>query len=207
MKNISFLLLLFVSSSMMFGQSEIIKISSERNENIIKIYAENTSAEAYNVELNINSTGFKHTRVCPIFETIQGGEKMYMTTLISKKGELANYSVSLKFSPSHPAGGGKKNKEIASEVSNTDVSTGIIVFSKNGCGRCKSVEKFLKEHNVAYTGMNISKNPNDASLMWQKLSEDGFTGKSVQTPVFIVNGTMYYNLPDYNELLRSLAKN
>lgn len=188
----------------MGAQSDIIKISSERTENIIKIYAENTANESYNVELNIISTGFKHTKACPIVTAIQAGEKQYMTTLISKKGEKASYSVSMKFAPTHPTSG-LKTSEVASEISNRDVSKGIIVFSKDGCGRCKSVDKFLKDHNVEFTDLNITKNPNDASLMWQQLAADGYTGKSIQTPVFIVNGTMYYNLPDYNQLLKSLA--
>ena len=126
-----------------------INITTEKEDNLVKFYAENTSDVAYNIELLINSTGFKHTRECPIIETIEAKEKKYLTTLIPKKEEQQSYSLNLKYSEARP--------ELSSvitlpseNVSQVDCNKGIIVFSKEGCGRCKHVEQFLSEKNSRF---------------------------------------------------------
>ena len=198
-----------ISLFLVFGLSaqnnEIIKLHSERNDNIIKIYAENFGDESYEVTLNINSTGFKHTNECPLIETIQPGEKKYMTSLIAKKNEQATYSMSMKYSPTHP-NMKKTQSQITGEMSDVDLRSGLFVFEKDGCGRCKSVITFLKNEGIEYTALNISKSAGDNSLMWKVLSDDGYTGRSVQTPVIVVNGKAHYNLTDYNALLKSLVE-
>ena len=204
MKRILSILIVIITVGSHFGQSnEIIKISSERNEGIIKIFAENIAKESYEVEININSKGFKHTNTCPITVTLQGGEKAHVTTLIAKKDEEASYSISLKYTPTHPEVG-QKVRQVASEISKVDISEGVFVFSKEGCGRCKHVERFLSSHNIPYTKLNISKNPGDNSLMWTKLNEAGYTNSSVATPVISVDGKLHTNPELINDLLKEL---
>ena len=192
---------LFITTLVVGQKEQPIKITSERNENIIKMYAENSGNEAYKIELIINSKGFKHTRECPIIETVPPGVKLYLTSLIAKKEEAAEYSINLKYAPTHPSG----KRQIDSDVSDIDLSEGIFVFSKQGCGRCKAVEKYMIDNDIEFTKLDISKNSGDAALMWKQLWDSGFSGNEVNTPVIVVNGDIHYNLNDYNKLLKKIA--
>ena len=84
--------------------------------------------------------------------------------MIAKKDSKASYSISLKYYEAHA---NKGKKVIASEIPDIDMSKGIFVFSKEGCGRCQAVEKYLNESSISFTKLNITKNTQYASLMWQ----------------------------------------
>lgn len=200
MKNIILSVLsIFVFSSTCLSQEETVKITSERIENIVKLFAENTSDEIYNIELTVISTGFKHIKNYPILESIQPGEKKYITQMIAKKNEEASYKISLAYSKAQVK---KVAKERIGEISSTDISKGVVIFTKDGCGRCKSVERFVKENKIEHTLLNITKNPSTNSLMWRTLADSGYTKQTVQTPVLVINGKIHYNVNNYNSLIR-----
>jgi glutaredoxin len=203
MKNIILTIFsIFLGASVCLCQDQVVKITSERNDNIVNLFAENTSDEIYNIELTVISTGFKHVNNYPILKTVNPQEKKYITQIIAKKNEEASYNISLEYSKAQNKP--KQNEQI-SKISTQDISKGIIIFTKDGCGRCKSVERFVKENNIEHTLLNITKNPNDNSLMWRTLADKGYSKKTVQTPVLIINGKIHYNVNDYNSLIRDAS--
>ena len=109
----------------------------------------------------------------------------------------SNYSISYK---SYKKGaGGPKITSVDAKVSEPKAERpglrkGVVVFSKDGCGKCQYAVKYLKENNIQFQEINISKSEDDQSLMWKMLMEDGFADTYVQTPVILVNGKANYNM-------------
>ncbi|MBK8701650.1 MAG: glutaredoxin [Saprospiraceae bacterium] len=81
-----------------------------------------------------------------------------------------------------------------SRATRPDLGKGIVIFSKDGCGKCAYAIKYMKEKNLTFKEINISANEADKKLMWDTLLSGGFSGTSVQTPVIMVDGKVHYNM-------------
>jgi len=78
----------------------------------------------------------------------------------------------------------------------------IIVYTKEGCGRCKYVEGYMKENKIKHTELPISKKENQTA-MWTLLKEDGLKG-SVTMPVVMIGKKLYYNMKDLKSFVAKL---
>ena len=190
------LLSLFIATTMGAQKNDIDLLKTESG-NEITYYAKSNVREAMTLEMNVEGTGFTSSVPLPAVVDLKSYEKKLILKITLDPSGNSNYSVSYK---SYKKGaGGPKITSVDAKVSEPKaerpgLKKGIVVFSKDGCGKCQYAVKYLKENNIQFQEINISKSEDDQSLMWKMLMEDGFADNYVQTPVILVNGKANYNM-------------
>ncbi|MBK7787489.1 MAG: glutaredoxin [Saprospiraceae bacterium] len=187
---------LFIASTLLAQKNDIDLLKTESG-NEITYYAKSNVREAMTLEMNVEGTGFTCSVPLPAVVDLKSYEKKLILKITLDPSGNSNYSVSYK---SYKKGaGGPKITSVDAKVSEPQaerpgLKKGVVVFSKDGCGKCQYAVKYLKENNIQFQEINISKSEDDQSLMWKMLMEDGFADTYVQTPVILVNGKANYNM-------------
>ncbi|MBK7008542.1 MAG: glutaredoxin [Saprospiraceae bacterium] len=187
---------LFIASTLLAQKNDIDLLKTESG-NEITYYAKSNVREAMTLEMNVEGTGFTCSVPLPAVVDLKSYEKKLILKITLDPSGNSNYSVSYK---SYKKGaGGPKITSVDAKVSEPQaerpgLKKGVVVFSKDGCGKCQYAVKYLKENNIKFQEINISKSEDDQSLMWKMLMEDGFADTYVQTPVILVNGKANYNM-------------
>lgn len=187
---------LFIASTLLAQKNDIDLLKTESG-NEITYYAKSNVREAMTLEMNVEGTGFTCSVSLPAVVDLKSYEKKLILKITLDPSGNSNYSVSYK---SYKKGaGGPKITSVDAKVSEPQaerpgLKKGVVVFSKDGCGKCQYAVKYLKENNIKFQEINISKSEDDQSLMWKMLMEDGFADTYVQTPVILVNGKANYNM-------------
>jgi len=78
----------------------------------------------------------------------------------------------------------------------------IIVYTKEGCGRCKYVEGYMKENKIKHKELSVANKENQME-MWALLKKDGLKG-SVTMPVVLIGKKLYYNMKDLKSFVAKL---
>ena len=84
---------------------------------------------------------------------------------------------------------------------------GILVFSKNGCGRCTYAHNYLEKNKLDFKEINISTSSANKDFFWDTLRKSGFNKRTVKTPVLVVDGKVHSHLPDLKGFLKDLKAN
>ena len=182
-----------MASSLMFGQNKDIEILKSEEGNEITYYAKSNVREVMTVEMNVEGSGFTTSVPLPVKAELSAFEKKELVKIILDASGNSSYNVSFK----QYKGSVKPQQNASTQkptLSNEALNRGIVVFSKDGCGKCTYAKNYFKEKGKAFTELNISKNESDEQLMWDKLKEAGFSGGTVQTPVIVVDGKVHYNM-------------
>ena len=190
------LLSLFIATTVVAQKNDIDLLKTESG-NEITYYAKSNVREAMTLEMNVEGSGFTSSVPLPAVVDLKSYEKKLILKITLDPSGNSNYSISYK---SYKKGaGGPKITSVDAKVSEPKAERpglrkGVVVFSKDGCGKCQYAVKYLKENNIQFQEINISKSEDDQSLMWKMLMEDGFADTYVQTPVILVNGKANYNM-------------
>ncbi len=175
---------------MVSAQSKDVELIKTENGQEVTYAAKSLSRETLILELNITGTGITTNVSMPSKIELKPFEKKEAVKITL--GESASYNVSYKIIKTNT---GAKTSMVKTEKKNRpDLEKGIVVFSKDGCGKCTYAKNFLKEKGKPFTELNISQNEEDQNYMWQKLQDAGFSGGSVQTPVIMIDGKINYNM-------------
>lgn len=198
----------FFAVAMLMAQKNDIDLLKTESGNEITYYAKSNVREAMTLEMNVEGTGFACSVPLPAIVDLKSYEKKLILKLTLDPSGNSNYSVSYK---SYKKGaGGPRITSVDAKVTEAkpdrpELKKGVVVFSKDGCGKCQYAVKYLKENNIQFQEINISKSEDDQSLMWRMLVEDGFADTYVQTPVILVNGKAHYNM-DIKSFLPTLKR-
>lgn len=193
------LFLAVLSSQCLFAQKNDVDLLKSEMGNEVTYYAKNNVRDAMTVEINIEGTGFTCNVPLPAKVDLRSYEKKFLIKLTLDPSGNSNYSVSYKTykkaaAPAGPVITGTGSKVTMGPQDRPELKKGIVVFSKDGCGKCQYAINYLNEKKIPYKELNISKDEADQKYMWQVLMESGFNATSVQTPVIMVNGKAHYNM-------------
>ncbi len=181
---------LFSICSILSAQSKDVELIKTENGNETTFHAKSLTRDNMILELNIEGSGFTTSVSLPARVEVKAFEKKEVVKITM--GENASYKISYKVMKS--SNGGATPMNTAPLADRTALNKGIVVFSKDGCGKCTYAKNTLKDKGKNFTELNISKNEDDQSFMWQKLGEAGFSGGSVQTPVIMIDGKVHFNM-------------
>ncbi len=199
-----FFLLAIGFSTMVFSQKDV-EILKAENGSVITYYAKSNVKGPVSVEFGLEGQNFTTSVSMPVKTELKSLEKKELVKITM--GEGASYQVSFKYmkgavgqgAPSIPTT--TANSEGSKE--RPELLKGIVIFSKDGCGKCEFAKSTLKQKGKTFTELNITKNEADADYMWKKLQDGGFSGGSVQTPVIMIDGKVYFNM-DLNVFLKDI---
>lgn len=188
----SFILFMLVCVNL-FSQNKDVELLKSQNGNEIIYYAKNNLRETVTVEVNVEGNGFSTSIPMPASIELRSYEKKEAVKLTLAAD--ASYSVSYKYykGKTAPKTSNKNSSENMS-VNPEELNKGIVVFSKDGCGKCNFVKNNLTNKSKTFKDLNISTNSEHEQLMWKKLQDAGFKGGSVQTPVVMIDGKVFYNM-------------
>jgi glutaredoxin len=185
------LLFFFACGLMLNAQTKDVELIKSENGNEVTFNAKSLSRDVIIVELNVTGSGFTTNVSLPTKIELKAFEKKEAVKITL--GESASYSISYKVTKSIPNATGTINTT-TQKIERKDLEKGIVVFSKDGCGKCTYAKNYLKDKGKTFKEVNISLSEDDQNYMWQKLQEAGFSGGSVQTPVIMIDGKMHFNM-------------
>lgn len=231
MKMFLSLVVLISFSLSAIAQNEV-ELLEERTDDGITLTAINhLSDQAVEIVLKINSVGFGLKKEETFTEIVPADGRVLMVTLVPTPNRKCTYSANLSYTTKGKTATKQKtvatkstqtktSKEVEVDKSvrqkavsnNTEVDKsnplagkkGIVVYSKNGCGRCDFVTKYLTENNIPFEDLNISTDKTADKQMADVLFANGFKGGSFTTPVITVDDKMYYNIKDLKSFLDEL---
>lgn len=207
---LSILLFLFCAIGLIAQKNDVELLKSEAG-NEITYYVKSNVRDAMTVEMNVEGSGFTASAPMPVKTDLNAFEKKLLVKITLDPSGNSSYNVSYRTykKTSAPAGpqftGIKSNVSTSSGEDRPELKKGVVVFSKDGCGKCQYAKNYLKENNIAFKELNISQSDEDQQYMWKALMDGGFSGSSVQTPVIMVDGKIHYNM-DLKAFLSGLKK-
>ncbi len=83
------------------------------------------------------------------------------------------------------------------------INQGIVVFNKDGCGRCSYTTNFLIENGIPFRIIDITKNRENLNLMFELLEKNGVK-ESIRTPVIMQNGVLSHSHEDLMSFLEQM---
>lgn len=221
-----FIFMLFSFSS--FAQNAI-ELVEEKTDKGIVLTAVNTTDQSVEVILTLNSSGFGLKKEEKFVEVIDAKAKIEMVTLVPMPGRNCTYSANVAYSSKTEAPVTQRvtttrkttttsapvakqstpaaKKQVAQKAKPENPMTGkkgIVVYSKNGCGRCDYVTKYLSDNNIPFTDLNITTDKEADDQMGKVLFANGFKGGSFTTPVITVDESVHYNIKDLKSFLAKL---
>jgi glutaredoxin len=192
-----------------YSQSNDIELLDRNEDGIVYIDAKNNSDNDIEVKLTLTFSGMSADKESPITELVPKNSTKQLAAL-TMTGGPASYNTSLSYSIKTTASANRSDMNTTPIITNTDLvipQQGILVFSKNGCGRCTFAHNHLTNNNIKFKEINISENDENSQFFWKTLKESGFTGNSVQTPVIVVDGKVHTKIKDLKGFLNSISEN
>lgn len=206
MKNLIVFFLFFMSLSL-FGQKKNVEFQIKKGKNRIAFKGINKSDFDQEVVLYFNSIKGLFGYSKPITKIIPAKKKIEFVELRFNGKYSYNYSYRAKSKPTEEQKS-VWNAKIASHdfKEGSELNKGIVIFSKDGCSRCKMSIDYLLKNKVDFQVVNISKNEKYRNLMWKTIRSNGENLKRVPTPVIIVDGKLYHSFKDLKGFLKKLKK-
>lgn len=192
------------------AQKNDVELLKSEAGNEITYYVKSNVRDAMTVEMNIEGTGFTTSVPVPVKTDLTAFEKKLLVKINLDPSGNSSYNVSYRTykktsTPSGPQITGIRSGFTTGSAERPELKKGVVLFSKDGCGKCQYAKNYLKENNIAFQELNISQNTEDQQYMWKALMEGGFNDSSVQTPVIMVDGKIHYNM-DLKAFLAGLKK-
>ncbi len=196
-----------LSSFLLTAQKKEVKFQVKKGNN--KILFKGTNNSDFDQEVTL------------YFKSIQGlyGYSKPVTKVIPAKNKIeflelrftGKYSYKYTFTArSKPTEQQKKDWEAKVKSHNfkagSQLDQGIVVFSKEGCSRCKLTVDYFVKNEVPFQVINISDNKENSKLMWKTLRDNGEKINRVSTPVILVEGKPHHKFKDLKRFLKKLKK-
>lgn len=190
-----------------FAQQDV-ELMDVKQDNEVLLYAQNNRSEEVEITLHADIKGYTSSVSIPHTMKIATKTREKVLTLTPTQEIEHGY----QFSVSYNLPGKYSIREITpvqTHIQSQSVSTEIdpskiYIFSKNGCGRCALVTKYLKDKTIGYIELNTSEQQSNNRFMFDQLEKSGFKGGSVTMPVILYKNKVHYNIPDLTALLKSL---
>jgi glutaredoxin len=198
-----FLLLPLVNIS---GQAQDIELIEEREDRVVRLYAQNHTDDELDMTLTAQIIGFETKDANPVKKLLGPKAKELLLTLTAPKGVACEYQTSVSYKkvrkPITGTEAGRKNRTTGVELNPTKIN----VFTQDGCGRCEFVVKYLQDNNIPFLELNTSIHDPNQTKMFEILQEAGFKGNSVQMPVVVQKDKTEYNIKDLASWVKKMNK-
>lgn len=190
MKPFLFVLFLVAVFSPAFSQEEV-EVFQKENGNQTLIVGKNNIDEPFEITLDVASKGFTTADIFPKKIVLQGKEEKILASLSCPPKTACEYGTSISYK--------KVNKPVKRLTRTTGVQinpTKVNVFTKDDCARCAFVISEFEKNKVVFLELNTTLAPSNNELMFENLREAGYKENTIQMPVVIHDGKVYYNIKD-----------
>ncbi len=210
---------LFLSATL-WAQGNDIEIFEKKEGNKNIVMARNIGKVSYKVTLTIEAEGMIVSPGIVVEGIVPAGYMKELATLEPQPGVSWSYGYEVSFieykgQPTTTGDKGAKSdlnqiSQSAAEVPippvlATELSTApIMVYTREGCGRCSFVKKELSKKQIEFEEVDVNSGSPEADNMWKLLRDSGFTGSTVTMPVVKINGELHYNIKDLSGFIEEI---
>jgi glutaredoxin len=199
-----FILLFTFACCNAFTQSDI-EITEERDAKFVKLFATNNLDEEVLITFNLDLLGFTTTTIFPVKKTLAAKQKAEMASLSINSETDCSYESSVSYTKKVVPKKLTHSASASPKLTNIQMNTNKVnVFTKDGCGRCTFVIKYLEDNKIPYVELNTSAHEPNNDLMFDELQKSGFKSGSVSMPVVIYNGKTSYSITNLQEFVKTL---
>ena len=172
-----------------YAQKNPVELLTEEKGQVTRYFAKSFSKVPMYVQLTLEGTGFTCEKGTTIVEMVKPLAKQEIAVI--QKDPTQAFSIRVSFAcASSPLAFESKTSEVQKEQESPMpmLEKGLVLFTKNGCGRCTSLVSALQKDEILFQEINLSTDKDMSPLMWKKLEEAGYTAKTVTTPVVLIEG-------------------
>lgn len=206
MKFIFSLLTLLLFQNLSSVQAQDIQVFERKDGKKNIVVARNIGKIGYTVTIKVTSTGMNVTPSATVEAQLPPGTMKDMVTIEPIPGEAWSYSYEASYqeivanqpktATGAPTGPGSSASILPEEA--------MIVYTKEGCGRCAMVKKDLTFRGIEFTEVDVNGTSPEVTHMWDQLRSMGYAGASITLPVVRLDGKYHYNIPDLKSFLSKI---
>lgn len=201
MRSFLFLYLLVLLPHMSFSQEKEVAVSYALTKDSVVFYLKNNMQKQVEITLNLNVTNLRGHNNAPMTRVVAAADSVRLIML----APVPNARWSYKYTYMRHYDGDKEAKAIdLLGTTKEEFDSSVLVFDKNGCSRCDRTLAYLDENKVPHHILNISADERNRDLMYQYLIEQGFNASVVTTPVIVIKGKVYYDIPNLSQFLKKI---
>ncbi|MCW5519465.1 hypothetical protein J1N09_06425 [Aureitalea sp. L0-47] len=198
---VSILLILTVNVCVL-AQDRPVKITDERVNNRLMIYAVNENEVDLDVSIKVKGTGFRQRGGVPRMHRVPKASKVNIASLVIERGRVPVYTYDLTVKDS------LSRRVIRKPFTRIkiDPKKNILVYLKDGCTSCDSLIQKLDSSYYKYRTINLEeeekKEVKDFLIRTFKYTKTPYD--SISNPIVSLGGTLYSEIDSYDQLLEKL---
>jgi glutaredoxin len=127
--------------------------------------------------------------------TLKHKEKIKFTTKVENKKTATKKQLKIA---------AKKIAEQKFDLNNDNPNSGIVIFSKKTCSRCRFAENYLDENNIKFKKIAIDESAEGKKLMWKLIRGSSTKKMRIKTPVIVIDGKVSYSHENLVEFLKNI---
>lgn len=201
------LLLFLVNSFIISAQKKAVDFQVKKGSNTLTFKATNKSEFDQEVTFYFKSIQGLYGYSEPITKVVPANSKLVFIELRYTGKYSYNYTFRTRAKPTDQQKKDWQEKVVSHNFKEgSALDKGIIVFSKDGCSRCKLTIDYFLKNDVNFQVINISESKENSQLMWKTLRNHGEKMNRVSTPVILVEGKPHHKFKDLQRFLKKLKK-
>lgn len=188
------------------AQSSPLQIEEKKVPGGIEFYCHNSSAKTFEITFKLSKTKNIKGYSNPVKKDVPAKGSVLLLEITTFPGYSFSYSTGIMEKPSIAGVRSPKSKSSVTVPYTPEALTkGVILFDKTDCARCSFAGNYMVENKIPFTVLDISEDANN-QLMWKVLNDQGFKGRSFQTPAIMVDGEISHSHKSLEKFLAQLRR-
>ncbi len=189
-------------TSYAFGQNSSIKITDEKKNNRLSVYALNESETDYDVKITITGKNIRQSSAKPRFIRVPGASKVLLKSLIIDRKKQPSYTYELVVNDSLSR---RALKPSATPIK-INPKKQIVLYTSDICQNCDSILSGLNKSKYKYSSINITDKPDVKERMTIYLDNVIPSLDTLTNPIISLGGRLHTKINTYSLLLEELNK-
>lgn len=183
-----------------YGQNNPIKITDEKKNNRLMVYALNQTETDYDVKIKITGTNIRQSAAKPRLIRVPGASKVLLKSLVIDRNKQPSYTYELFINDSLSR---RVLKPPATPIK-IPPRKQIVVYTFNGCKTCDSIINGLNNSKYLFTTIDLSKNQDVKTRMAKYLENVVPSIDQLTNPIVSLGGVLNISIDSYANLIEVL---
>ena len=185
-----------------FGQNNPIKITDEKKNNRLMVYALNQTEIDYDVKIKITGTNIRQSAAKPRLIRVPGASKVLLKSLVIDRNKQPSYTYELFINDSLSR---RVLKPPAAPIK-IPPRKQIVLYTFDNCKTCDTVINGLNDSKYLFTIIDLSKKPDVKARMANYLEKTVPLIDDLPNPIVSLGGVLNISIDNYAKLMEELNK-
>ena len=183
-----------------FGQKNPIKITDEKKNNRLMVYALNQTEIDYDVRIKITGTNIRQSAAKPRLIRVPGASKVLLKSLVIDRNKQPSYTYELFINDSLSR---RVLKPPATPIK-IPPRKQIVLYTFDSCKTCDSVINGLNNSKYLFTIIDLNEKPDVKARMAKYMEKVVPSIDQLANPIVSLGGVLHITISDYDKLLEKL---